>query len=213
MDEEHSADINDEYEWKEEFESTYGSYIIEDENEHEYEEESDEEDDGFEDDENTYKEYEEYKECGEYDEYGTEDLLGEEEYLEYRRRKEEEQLQKYMENSTDTAETISDLKDESTINDQLATLYQKKLKVPFDNELSQGALQNLIIECIDQEELIKSIKNKLKFVETTFEDKYDLDVKIEITATLMSEEFSEKPKDKNYSDEDEDKNNEEGETA
>ncbi|KRZ76389.1 WD repeat-containing protein 6 [Trichinella papuae] len=213
MDEEHSADINDEYEWKEESESKYGSYIIEDENEHEYEEESDEEDDGFEDDGDTYKEYEEYKECEEYDEYKTEDLLGEDEYIEYRRRIEEEQLQKYMENSTTTAQTISDLKDESTINDEHTTLYQKKLKVPFDNELSQGALQNLIIECIDQEELIKSIKNKLKFVETTFEDKYDLDVKIEITATLMSEEFCEKPKDKNYSDEDEDKNNEEGETA
>ncbi|KRZ49653.1 Receptor expression-enhancing protein 5, partial [Trichinella nativa] len=122
------------------------------------------------------------------------------------------QLQKYMENHTGYYAEMSDSKHQS-VQDQSSTLYNKEFKIPIDYELNERVLQNLIIDCIDEDELIKSIKKKLKFVENTFEDKYDLDVKIEISATLMAEDFSENPKDKNNSDQNEDKNNEEAETA
>ncbi|KRY83548.1 WD repeat-containing protein 6 [Trichinella pseudospiralis] len=220
MDEEHSADNNDEYE----SEYTSGSYIIEDENQHEYQvqedgeeeekddddddEESNEEDDGFEEDEDDYIEYEKHNEYREYDNK-SEILLGEEEEAGTK----EECKKQYVENNSKPREAISDLKYESTMNDQVETLYQEKLMVPFDNELSQGALQNLIIKCINEDELIKSIKHKLKFVETNLDDKYDLDVKIEITATLMSEELYKTAQDKNYAKENKDNNSEEKETA
>ncbi|KAL1232104.1 Moesin/ezrin/radixin [Trichinella pseudospiralis] len=222
MDEEHSADNNDEYE----SEYTSGSYIIEDENQHEYQvqedgeeeekddddddddEESNEEDDGFEEDEDDYIEYEKHNKYREYDNK-SEILLGEEEEAGTK----EKCKKQYVENNSKPREAISDLKYESTMNDQVETLYQEKLMVPFDNELSQGALQNLIIKCINEDELIKSIKHKLKFVETNLDDKYDLDVKIEITATLMSEELYKTAQDKNYAKENKDNNSEEKETA
>ncbi|KRX93662.1 hypothetical protein T4E_6512 [Trichinella pseudospiralis] len=220
MDEEHSADNNDEYE----SEYTSGSYIIEDENQHEYQvqedgeeeekddddddEESNEEDDGFEEDKDDYIEYEKHNEYREYDNK-SEILLGEEEEAGTK----EKCKKQYVENNSKPREAISDLKYESTMNDQVETLYQEKLMVPFDNELSQGALQNLIIKCINEDELIKSIKHKLKFVETNLDDKYDLDVKIEITATLMSEELYKTAQDKNYAKENKDNNSEEKETA
>ncbi|KRX34558.1 hypothetical protein T05_3428, partial [Trichinella murrelli] len=218
MDEEYSADVDDNNESNEESESKSGRYTIEDENKYENkvqgkdEKEADETENEFEFKES---ESEKYKEKGEYDDCTIEDIEREYHKREEGGTKEEQgtkQLQKYMENHTGYYAEMSDSKHQS-VQDQSSTLYNKKFKIPIDYELNERVLQNLIIDCIDEDELIKSIKKKLKFVENTFEDKYDLDVKIEISATLVAEDFSENPNDKNNSDQNEDKNNEEAETA
>ncbi|KRY39206.1 hypothetical protein Tsp_10918 [Trichinella spiralis] len=220
MDEEYLADTNPRNESNDESEFTSGHYTTEYGNK--YENKVQEKDENEETDETTENEFEfkeseseKYKEKGEYDDCTIEDIEREYHKREETGTKEEqgtEQLQKYMENHTGYAAAMSDSKHQS-VQDQSSTLYNKEFKIPLDYELNERALQNLIIDCIDEDELIKSIKKKLKFVENTSEDKYDLDVKIEISATLMAEDFSENPKDKNNSDQGEDKNNEEAETA
>ncbi|KRY55522.1 WD repeat-containing protein 6 [Trichinella britovi] len=219
MDEEFSEDIDPKNESNDEFEYRSGSYITEYKNKYENKvqeknekEETDEIENEFEFKES---ESEKYKEKGEYDDCTIEDIEREYPKREEAGTKKEqgtEQLQKYMENHTGYDAAMSDSKHQS-VQDQSSTLYNKEFKIPLDYELNKRVLQNLIIDCIDEDELIKSIKKKLKFVENTLEDKYDLDVKIEISATLMAEDFSENPKDKNNSDQGEDKNNEEAETA
>ncbi|KRY39285.1 Moesin/ezrin/radixin -like protein 1 [Trichinella spiralis] len=220
MDEEYLADTDPRNESNDESEFTSGHYTTEYGNK--YENKVQEKDENEETDETTENEFEfkeseseKYKEKGEYDDCTIEDIEREYHKREETGTKEEqgtEQLQKYMENHTGYAAAMSDSKHQS-VQDQSSTLYNKEFKIPLDYELNERALQNLIIDCIDEDELIKSIKKKLKFVENTSEDKYDLDVKIEISATLMAEDFSENPKDKNNSDQGEDKNNEEAETA
>ncbi|OUC46876.1 hypothetical protein D917_07364 [Trichinella nativa] len=220
LDEEFSEDIDAKNESNDESEYRSGHYIIEYGNK--YENKVQEKNEKGETDETTENKFEfkeseseKYKEKGEYDDCTIEDIEREYPKREEAGTKEEqgtEQLQKYMENHTGYDAAMSDSKHQS-VQDQSSTLYNKEFKIPIDYELNKRVLQNLIIDCIDEDELIKSIKKKLKFVENTFEDKYDLDVKIEISATLMAEDFSENPKDKNNSDQGEDKNNEEAETA